>query len=160
MWQDPDGEESFLDIMVATKQDCRELVARLKDVTSFSEIIISEYVVPFLSFAVSQILINYSILDPAWRSSVKKQLGSSKRLRMRSVSAWPIFLRMCGWIDDVVQDVEFWHLGVISRTKCWASGPCLENPADPYRNSPYGTHVPHLMQRCRSHWRCESAKIK
>ena len=65
MWQDPDGEESFLDIMVATKQDCRELVARLKDVTSFSEIIISEYVVPFLSFAVSQILINYSILDPA-----------------------------------------------------------------------------------------------
>lgn len=65
MWQDPDGEESFLDIMVATKQDCRELVARLKGVTSFSEIILSEYVVPFLSFAVFPILIEYSILDPA-----------------------------------------------------------------------------------------------
>ncbi|CAD6583071.1 MAG: hypothetical protein ASARMPRED_001216 [Alectoria sarmentosa] len=65
MWQDPDGEESFLDIMVATKQDCRELVARLKGVTSFSEIILSEYVVPFLSFAVFPMLIEYSILDPA-----------------------------------------------------------------------------------------------
>ncbi len=42
MWLNTDGEETFLDIIVATKQDCRELIAKLKNLTSFSEILLSE----------------------------------------------------------------------------------------------------------------------
>lgn len=41
-WLNTDAEEAFLDIIVATKQDCRELIARLKNLNSFSEILLSE----------------------------------------------------------------------------------------------------------------------
>lgn len=47
MWLNTDAEEIFLDVTVATKQDCRYLIARLRDLTSFSEIKLSEYVVSF-----------------------------------------------------------------------------------------------------------------
>ena len=42
MWLNTDAEEAFLDIIVATKQDCRELIAGLKNLTSFSEILLPE----------------------------------------------------------------------------------------------------------------------
>lgn len=48
MWLDNDAVETFLDILVATKQDCRELIAGLKKLTTFSEIILPEYVARFL----------------------------------------------------------------------------------------------------------------
>lgn len=64
-WLDTDAEESFLDIMVATKQDCRVLIARLKNLTSFSEILLPEYVVLFLSCGMFQTLTLCPILDPA-----------------------------------------------------------------------------------------------
>ena len=44
-WLDAQGKETFLDIMVATKQDCRELISRMKTLTSFSEVVLTEYVV-------------------------------------------------------------------------------------------------------------------
>ncbi|CAF9919531.1 hypothetical protein IMSHALPRED_004649 [Imshaugia aleurites] len=42
MWLDTDAEETFLDIMVATKQKCRELIAKVKALTSFDEKLVSE----------------------------------------------------------------------------------------------------------------------
>lgn len=86
MWLNTGGEEKFLDIMVATKQDCRELIARMKGVTSFSENLSSEDVASFLSHAFIHKLKESPILDPAWIRSAKEQHGSSMKLRMRLVS--------------------------------------------------------------------------
>ena len=44
-WLDAQGKETFLDVMVATKQDCRELISRMKTLTSFSGVVSTEYVV-------------------------------------------------------------------------------------------------------------------
>ena len=63
MWLDADVAETFLDILVATKKDCQELIARLKNLTTFSEILLPEYYAPFLSCGVIPILIECSILD-------------------------------------------------------------------------------------------------
>lgn len=65
MWLDTDAVETFLDILVATKKDCRELVAELKKLTSFSEIILPEYVAPFFSCGIIPMLTRYSIPDLA-----------------------------------------------------------------------------------------------
>lgn len=46
MWLNTVAEETFLDVTMATKQDCQYLIARLKGLTSFSEVLSSEYVVP------------------------------------------------------------------------------------------------------------------
>ena len=48
-WLNAEGKETFLDIMVATKQDCRDLISRLKTLTSFSGVVLTEYVVANLS---------------------------------------------------------------------------------------------------------------
>ena len=50
MWLDNDVVETFLDILVGTKKECQELIAGLKDLTTFSEILLPEYVAPCLSF--------------------------------------------------------------------------------------------------------------
>lgn len=65
MWLDTDVVETFLDILVDTKKDCQELIARLKNLTTFSEILLPEYVAPFLSCGVIPILIEYSVIDLA-----------------------------------------------------------------------------------------------
>ena len=44
-WLDAQRKKTFLDIIVATKQDCRELISRLKALTSFSGVVLTEYVV-------------------------------------------------------------------------------------------------------------------
>lgn len=49
MWLDTNAEETFVDVMVATKQECRELIARVRALTSLSEILLPEYVVPFFT---------------------------------------------------------------------------------------------------------------
>ena len=51
-WLDEQGKQTFLDIMVATKQDCRDLISRLKTLTSFSGVVLTEYVVANLSCVV------------------------------------------------------------------------------------------------------------
>ena len=43
-WLDAQKKKTFLDIMVATKQDCRELISRVKALTSFSGAVLTEYV--------------------------------------------------------------------------------------------------------------------
>ena len=52
MWLNTDAEETFLDIVVATKQDCQDLIARLRNLTSFSVILTSEYALTLLSSVV------------------------------------------------------------------------------------------------------------
>lgn len=44
-WLDAQRKRTFLDIVVATKQDCRDLISRLKALTSFSGVVLTEYVV-------------------------------------------------------------------------------------------------------------------
>ena len=44
-WLDAQRKKTFLDITVATKQDCRDLISRLKALTSFSGVVLTEYVV-------------------------------------------------------------------------------------------------------------------
>ena len=60
-WLDAQGEEAFLDIMVATKQDCRDFISRLKTLTSFTGRVTTEYVVANLVCVVIRRLIECSI---------------------------------------------------------------------------------------------------
>ena len=41
-WRDADAEECWLDITVATNQDCRQLIAKMKALTSFSEVLVAK----------------------------------------------------------------------------------------------------------------------